>query len=430
MKKLLLAGTAIAGVAVLATPAKADLKLDLGGHFRGYAVYADNDETDTSATSDTLRKFDFRRDFEIHFTGETTTDSGLTVGVHAEIDLGNESNDASVFSGGLPAPWTTTQDLDPNQLDEAYMYVSGGWGRVNFGSEDGAAYLLQVAAPSADSNVDGMRVYVQGLNPDVWDDNVVNSSFGSFGAGAPYWNAFGVLGYDNAYFRDTDRISYLTPKWNGFQAGISYAPEARQNAVDNAFGGMELDDSSVDFENLWEVAARWDGEFEGFGISAGLGFSTAEAENSAAPGASNFGSDDISAWDAGLTVSWNDISVGIAYLAYTDTGATPIVGGADAETETWTVGAAWDNGPYHVGASWYNQTIDGNAFGLSSTHGMASGAAGAELDIERITIGGGYTYGPGMTFRGAVAFGDVERNFGPAGDVSFTQVTVGTDVNF
>src|SRR5690606_29160443 len=107
------------------------------------------------------------------------------------------------------APWTTTSDLDPNQLDEAYMYVSGGWGRVNFGSEDGAAYLLQVAAPSADSNVDGMRVYVQGLNPDVWDDNVVNASFTGTGGGAAYWNNLGVLGYDNAYFRDTDRISYL-----------------------------------------------------------------------------------------------------------------------------------------------------------------------------------------------------------------------------
>ena len=48
--------------------------------------------------------------------------------------------------------------------EESYAYFSGAWGRVNFGKEDGAAYLLQVAAPSADSNVDGLRQYVAGTN--------------------------------------------------------------------------------------------------------------------------------------------------------------------------------------------------------------------------------------------------------------------------
>lgn len=429
MKKLLMAGTAIVGVAVLATPAKADLKLDLGGHFRGYAVYTDNDENDTAATSDSLRNFDFRRDFEVHFTGETTTDSGLTVGVHAEFDLGNESSDAGVFQP-IPQPWTVTNDTDPNQLDEAYIYFSGGWGRVNFGSEDGAAYLLQVAAPSADSNVDGMRVYVTGLNPDVWNDQAADGDFPFGGGGAYLTNSIFNLGYDNAFFRDTDRITYLTPKWNGFQAGVSYAPEQGQNAVDNAFGGMNLDDSSIDYENLWEIAARWDGEFEGFGISLGVGYTNASPENSAAAGAGNFGSDDISSWDAGLTVSWNDISLGGAYVKYTDTGASFVAATDGEDVDIWTIGAAWDNGPYHLGASWYTSTIEGNAFGLASAGFLGAGAAGDELEIDRITLGGGYTYGPGMTFRGAVSWGSVDENIGANGDVDFMQVTLGTDVNF
>lgn len=414
MKKILLAGTAIVGAAVLASPAQADLKLDLGGHFRGYGVYADNDETGTPGGSDDLRNFEFKRDFEVHFTGETTTDSGLTVGVHAEMDLGNESGDATVPSL-LPNPFTGNLDNDPNQLDEAYIYFSGGWGRVNFGSEDGAAYLLQVAAPSADSNVDGMRVYVQGLNSDVWDDGVVNAS--GFGAGFNY-----VLGYDNAFFggtygNATDRLTYLTPKWNGFQAGASWAPKQGQEAVNSAFGGMSVDDSSTDYENLWELAARWDGEFEGFGISVGVGYSTASEEVTQAAG--SFASDNITAWDAGATVSWNDFSLGVAYLKYTDTGVADTAG-TDSEIETWVVGAAWDNGPYHLGASWYNSDIDDNAFGL---------ALADDLEIDRYTVGGGYTYGPGMTFRGAVAFGNVDTGTAAA-DTDFTQVTIGTDVNF
>ena len=200
MKKILLAGTAIVGAAILASPAQADLKIDLGGHFRGYGVFADNDETGGAGTSNDLRGFEFKRDMEVHFSGETTTDSGLTVGVHAELDLGNEGANESGATV-LPAQpgYFSFTDNDPNQLDEAYIYFSGGWGRVNFGSEDGAAYLLQVAAPSADSNVDGMRVYVQALNADVWDDGTANNSI------------LGGNGLDFNYRLDSTTHSSATP---------------------------------------------------------------------------------------------------------------------------------------------------------------------------------------------------------------------------
>ena len=55
----------------------------------------------------------------------------------------------------------SSQVLDTFEIEESYAYFSGAWGRVNFGSEDGAAFLLQVAAPSADANIDGLRQQVQ-----------------------------------------------------------------------------------------------------------------------------------------------------------------------------------------------------------------------------------------------------------------------------
>src|ERR1700680_4853151 len=93
MKKILLAGTAIVGVAMLSQPAHAELKLDLQGYFRGYAVYTDNNAPGTvgAAANNKLQKFSFMRDNEVHFTGQTTLDIGLTVGVHNEIKLGSEA---------------------------------------------------------------------------------------------------------------------------------------------------------------------------------------------------------------------------------------------------------------------------------------------------------------------------------------------------
>lgn len=428
MKKLLLAGTAIAGVALMASPAKADLKLDLGGYFRGYMVYADNDESTTATTYDELRTFAFKKDAEVHFTGETTTDMGLTVGVHAEMKLlGNSPSNYGMGGNTNPGPGTgyswSYQDNrgNYNLIDESYIYFSGGWGRVNFGQEDGAAYLLQVAAPSADSNVDGLRPTVQGFTSDVWNDSTADADWSD--PWGNWWTSFTptstntVLGYDNANFRQTDRITYLTPKWNGFQAGVSYAPQMGISFIGDNTGGMSYSDRTGPYyEHLWEASARWDGEFQGVGISAGGGYSHASTESDDTT-TTNFGSDDLTTWDAGLNLTWQGWSLGGAYL-HSNTGTAS----ADADYRVWDVGLGWDNGPWHVGASWWNGDWETNSWG-------GAGNLTDDLQIDRYTVGGGYTYGPGMSFRGAVSWMNIDT--GTANDdTSPIQVTLGTDVNF
>ncbi len=362
MKKVLLAGTALLGLALTSAPAAAELNLDLGGHFRGYGVYADDD-----ASAAGTRDFDFRRDTEVHFTGEATSDNGLTVGVHYELALG----------GGA------TADV---QTDEAYAYFAGNWGRTNIGKEDGAAYLLQVAAPSADSNVDGLRTQIQGYD---------------------LLTAATALDYDHADFRGAQRITYLTPKFSGFQAGVSYAAENADNAAGAGVGAIGAPAVPVadSFKNLMEAGLRWDGEFEGFGLSAGAGYSTAEVDTSGVL------SGDLNTWNAGLNVAFSGFSVGAAYID----SEQDLSAGGSADSDTWVVGAAWDNGPYHVGASYLNADIE-------------DGLSGDTADADRWTVGAGYTYGPGMSFRGTVAMG--ENNLNAAGDEDFTQVTLGTDIQF
>jgi hypothetical protein len=378
MKKILLAGTALAGLVLAAAPAKAEgLKLDLGGLFRGYAVYLDGDETDTAGAGDELRQFDLRRDSEVHFTGETTLDNGLTVGVHAETDL-----------------------VGAVATDETYAYFSGNWGRVNFGSEDGAAYLLQVAAPSADSNVDGLRVNISSFSAAAFDTDVTDATIANE---TLLLNSFS---YDQADFSSTDRLTYLTPKFSGFQAGVSYAQEDGQNVVGNNTSGPQTNDDNDGFEKLWEAAARWDGEFQGVGLSAGAGYSSASDENTGAGAIT----DDLDTWNLGLGGTFGGFSLGGIYTE-SNRGLA-----ASNDVKTWVLGGAWDNGPYHVGASYADSTVET--------------AGAADLEGVRYAVGGGYTFGPGMTFRGSVAVLDTDSNGVNANDAKQTQVAVGTDIQF
>jgi len=431
MKKLLLVSTALVGVAMMSAPASAAVKLDLGGFFRGYGVFADNNEVTGTATS--LYNFEFRRDTEVHANGETTLDNGLTVGMHAEMKIGNAANNAA-----------------NNVLaDEIYGYASGGWGRVNLGVEDGAAFLLQVAAPSADSNIDGLRAFVQGINATVSQQGPA----GLFANSTAFNNT--ALDYDHGDFRQADRLTYLTPKFNGFQGGLSYAPKTD---ITSPAAGMALDNNGLglvtagvgvtaaDYSDLWEVSARWDGEFQGLGVSLGAGYSTADNEISATTaqvlaltgtnltaGTTDYYLDDgIDTYNVGANFAFRGFSLGGGYTVskterIAETVDATTTGKGDISRETWVAGLGYDNGPYHVGASYLNQQTDYDAVGT----GLAQAIAATAFESHKYTVGGGYTFGPGMTFRGAVAWGEFDSpGVGAAFDNDFTQVTVGTNVQF
>jgi outer membrane protein OmpU len=121
-------------------------------------------------------------------------DNGLTVGAHIESGADNEDGFA---------------------VNETYAYFSGGWGRVNFGSEDGAAYLLQVEAPSADDNLDGIRQFVNPINYAAIETGGSLAALNVAASGSA-----GGLDYDQDISGAADKLTYLSPIMNGFQVGL------------------------------------------------------------------------------------------------------------------------------------------------------------------------------------------------------------------
>ena len=337
MKKLLLASVAISGLAFVAAPANAEVELELGGYFKGYGAFVDQDE-DTGVDVNT---FDIVRDTELHVGGETTLDNGLTVGAHVELDV--DGSDTST------------------NVDESYAYFSGNWGRVNFGNEDGAAYLLQVAAPSADSNLDGVRQTIQPLSTANFANMTVT----------------GTLDYDHATATNTDKLTYLSPVFSGFQVGLSMAPDT-DNADDIEGVGA---DNAGNISETYEAAVRYEGQFQQVGVIAGAGYSLGKDDTTVAA------NDDREAWNVGLDLNIGAFGVGAAYKL--DNNA---LDNDNAETETMVVGADYTTGPFKVGVSYLNEQTDTTA------------------DFDRYAGGVTYEYGPGMSFRGSLSHVEAESN--------------------
>ena len=359
MKKLLLASVAVSGLALAAAPAYAEVDLDIGGYFKGYGAFVDQDET---AGTDVVG-FDIIRDTEIHLGGETTLDNGLTVGAYFEF----------MVDGG-----------DATAVDESYVYFSGNWGRVNFGAEDGAGYLLQVAAPSADSNVDGIRQYV---SPFVTTGGLTAPGVGT------------ALDYDMDPTAKADKFTYLSPIMSGFQLGASLTPDTGGAA---ASFGVDTDLNAAGTpQETYELAVRYEGQFQNVGVIAGAGYALSSEEGSSAT------TDDRNFWNVGLDLDIGPFGIGASY----STDDQGLDGTAENDLDTLVIGADYTTGPFKIGVSYLNRDAD------------------TSPEYNRYTGGVVYDYGPGMSFRGSIQYLD-QDNVSPTADADGTAVLLGTQINF
>lgn len=411
MKKLLLSSVALCGLA-FAAPAMAEdnhvggVKLNLGGFYKGYLTYTDQD----TPTGVEERSLDWLQDTEIHIGGETVLDNGLTIGAHFEIEADTDES---------------------SEVEESYAYFSGAWGRVNAGAENGAAYLLQVAAPSADSNLDGIRQFVQPVNYGLTAPGVAAATINTAGAivapvdgvatSISYLSIAEEFDYDDDVSGYANKVTYLTPVFEGFQAGFSFTPDLDGGNRD--LDGVNADDVAGSYGNVYEIALRYAGEFEGFGFAVGGGFTHAELEDDFAAGTfyiedgttagfqaledTNIGLDDRQSWNLGLDVDFSAFGLGVAYVE-DDNGID-----GDGDSDTLVVGGDYTNGPWKLGLSYYTQDRE---------------LLLDELETDRYTGGVVYTYGPGMTFRGSISYIDHETS--TLGDVDATSVLLGTQINF
>ncbi len=357
MKKFLLS-TALVGVAFAAAPAMAQVDVTVGGHTKNYIGFLSQDDDG----ADEERNFDMLRESELHFNAEGTADNGLTYGFHVESEV--DQNDGFA-------------------VEESYLYLASSLGRLNLGSEDGAAYLLQVAAPSADANIDGLRQYINPINATV------------LGLGA-----LGEQDYDQDAFDNQDeKITYLSPNWSGFQFGLSYTPETIDDGT-AGLAGFNTDDTEDNQGSAYSGALRYEGTFNNVGFALGGGYTHVEIENDDVANNTESGSE----WNLGADFDIGAFGVGAAYKNLDGT----TNGDAD-EVDTIVVGADYTTGPFQFGASYFNAEVDGG------------------LETDRYTGGVVYTVTQGLTLRGSLQYNDFEA---AGADADATSVLGGVQFNF
>lgn len=373
MKKLLSSAAICGLIAFAATPAQAQIEVSVGGHTKQYLGWLDQDTT--AATEE--RNFDHVAESELHFNAVGVADNGLEYGFHVETEVDNTDGGATI--------------------EESYLFLAGEWGRVNVGAEDGANYLLQVAAPSADSNIDGIRQYIQPVNYTL----VPGGAAATTNNFSNPQTTFDGFDYDNDETAKANKVTYLSPIMNGFQAGVSYTPDVTDAL--NGTQGFNSEDNNDAFEEAYDLGLRYEGTFNNVGMALGAGYTHVERA-----GTVTAGNDDLEEWNVGADFDIGAFGVGAVY--------TEENRGLDnnGDSDTIVVGVDYTTGPFKLGASWYNNDTE-------------TGAA-SEIETDRYTGGVIYTAAEGLTFRGSVSH--IEHDITGQSDVDATSVLGGVQFNF
>jgi outer membrane protein OmpU len=271
MKNVLMASSAIVGAAALVASPAAAQELELSGFQQFFASGGDAD----ADASD--RGFAFTTNTEIHVNGSIMADNGVTFGFRVEIEADSGED---------------------NNVDENSIWASGGFGKLEFGNNDGAEDSFMVNGSNSGVDYGGVG-------------NPTSTFLSTAYAGNARTSVDFRGGIDTS---DATKITYTTPNFSGFSFGVSYTPDTADGSDGNEFHRAEAEGVH---DNVG-IGLGYEGEFNGFGLELGLtgayGVSGFDAEPEGDP------------WGigGGLAVSFSGftIAAGAVYDDFDDNGDT------------------------------------------------------------------------------------------------------------
>ena len=359
MKKALLAGTAITAATLYAQSAQAQLVVSLGGYTEFFGAYYSDD-----VTNRTNREFELETEIVVRADGKA--DNGLLYG--AKIELQNST--PNVDSTGVGT-------------DEASVYVGGTWGRLELGDFDGAADTLAIYAP---------LVGMEQIDGDAYDFLAVQSRIGNAPLSLGALPMGGVVKAPDS--DDSTKISYITPRFAGFQAGASYAPQSNSEAQDvvafKTVGG---------YKDFWEAGLNYTGELYGFSVAAGVTAAGATGQDLGTVGGPSL--EDFVAWQAGAQLGYGGFKWVVATSMPATTMPFPATRLLPATPLPGMSAISYTAGPVAVGLTY------ADAEGFKGGPNVAAGIPATYASSYK-TYGGGaaYTIAPGLTVQADVMYVD------------------------
>ena len=386
----------------------------LNGRVNWYAGVAGSSVDNVGANK--LNNDEFQGYIRLYPGFDAVAANGLQYGVVGEI-----RNPGSNFTGvGANASGNSSQNT--LYWNRAYGYVgTDNLGTLNFGETDAAFDLFQVGT-------------FEGFNDGAWNGDVPGFIPG---------NAFAVYPFaDVGNIQSADRITYLSPIWDGFQFGGGFSPTP--NALINSEGcsvagptcNRLASTDSTDpadlgrYRNMFDIAATYNNSFGAIGISAYAGGLWSGKVNNTAtlPGGGSVPGTQFTGFAVGafgLTLSYGGFTVGGHFNFGQENGDFNLKPQGGVPGLAFMLGGQYATGPVIVGASYFKYKFQGD-FTAPTTEGV-------ETD-QGIAAGATYSIAPGLALYLSYLYGmrhqlGFDFNTGFANSVEGTPIGTNNNVD-
>lgn len=377
MKKQLLLTTAFVILSGATQAAESPIQVTMGGYvdFRA-AMFHESVKLLGNNATNARRHGDFATEYGLNIAAVGKA-SGVDYG--AAVVLNNRA--------------TQFEAVPTNQIkmDQAYVWVSGKYGKALLGDEHGASDLFVIAPTVGEGQIDGSYTYFTDTNT--------------------------LARFQPAYIdllENNSKATYYTPKFGNndhtVQLGLSYTPDGstRQtglNSGDSRTPGIGNDVALYKgdvnaYRDVVEAVAQYAGKFNTVGVKVTpmlvLGAGEANLSNSRYR--------DATLWGVGVQTTYEAFTLGGSYV---DAGHLGTWKNAD-QTKTqnvWTVGLKYEQDKvalatnFMKGKGYYGQ-IDVSGANANITYVDSFTAVGA---------GATYTWFPGLTSAADAVFFDQNR---------------------
>ena len=430
MKKILLGTTTLIGAAALfAGSAFADTpKVTIGGYANFEAGYVSDDESSTGTVGHATnvqnaahqRGQAFRNDTQVDFKIDGKNDSGLGYG--GEVDL-------------LADTSSDTQNRGFN-ASKTFIYLDGGWGRWEMGSNVGADGTMKVDAGTiarATGGINGDWSYFGNASQQFLASAASPLSYGKLNGAAE--NFTGDHSEENI-----NKVTYYTPRFYGLQLGLSYMPDqtnrgqgTANTTLPNPAGPDRTNNNAGFAQNIFSGGVNYDNKFGDVGVTV-----AATGEYGKSQVATY---EDLKAWNAGAKLSYMGWSLAGSYGSWGKSNTAISV--ASKDTWYWDAGISYEYGPFGASVTYLKSQFD---CGLTSAHaaavtGNTANCTGLNAGVETASYGTGkqkfdsvsggidYKLAPGLTPYAEVTYYN-ENAISTLNDNKGYVGIVGTQLNF
>ncbi len=358
MKKGLLATTALIGAGVLmaGTAGAAEApEYKLGGGMNFQVYWADQNFQDTKGQDHGWYFGVDEAELALKVSG--AADNGLKYGFKIEIQVNTD---------------------DGTVADEARIQLSGNWGTVQLGDEDGAEDTMNYGGENLMGATGGF-----------------DGDFGDIYISAP--SAFAPTGPSIAGdTSDATKVTYYSPRFSGFQVGASLTPTPN--------GGDDFKEDG-DWENHYGLGANYDNTFGSVRVRASAVYSTNTSNVTWI--------EDDAAFSVGGIVGFGPFSVAANYTDNSDSGMPT---GSGAETSYWNAAGQYSAGSFTLAGGYFS--------------GLIENSDGDTLEFTNISLTADYTVAPGLGAYAEINLIEEESDDGPSDDQDATILILGIKASF